>query len=66
MKTFSDDRLTRKLYTGKYHIKKKDAKCDAEDLIQYIGMLEDFIANEHANIWYHLNLKQSIWRGDKA
>lgn len=36
-----------------------------QELIDYIGVLEDYIGDTHEGVWEHLDLKHKVWKMNK-
>ena len=48
--------------TGHYLMQNSGFCFDVRELIDYIGVLEDYIGDEHVGVWKDLDLKYKVWR----
>lgn len=50
--------------SGCYEINDSSIKPNVVELIDYIGILEDYIADSHLDIWDELDFKDKIWKSN--
>lgn len=47
---------------GHYSIIDSSINPTVQKLIDYIGVLEDYIGDDHLDVWRDLNLKINVWK----
>ena len=47
---------------GHYSIIDSSIESTVQELIDYIGVLEDYIGDDHLDVWRDLNLKTNVWK----
>lgn len=66
---YIDGRLTGYDFTtpkGCYSVVDSSIRPSVSELVNYIGVLEDYIGDTHLDVWKDLNLKNKVWKESKS